>query len=135
MKSSMRSLTRLILALLLDPTSYFFSAGMKANNSRHKVKWPSNMFSSAQQSPEDFLEFSRVFLIQAISLFKRLSAVLRGMFDADANASCGNTRHFSFRSCLSCGKNWESEYQTYVRHPDTQFIKIISKSLTMYASP
>ena len=84
----MRSLTRLIDALLLDPTSNFFSAGMKASSSRQSVRWPSNMFSSTQISvPEVFREFSRTFLIQAISLFKRLSAVLSGIFAADAKAS------------------------------------------------
>ncbi len=84
----MRSLTRLIDALLLDPTSNFFSAGMKANSSRQRVRWPSNMFSSTQISfPEVLREFSRTFLIHVISLFKRLSAVLRGMLEADAKAS------------------------------------------------
>ena len=86
MKSSMRSLTRLTPVLGLDPTSYFFSADIKAKRSRHIHKWPSNKLSWHPTLPV-FLTFSRIFFNQLISEFNKLSAVFKFKFEAAAKLS------------------------------------------------
>ena len=83
MKSSIRSLTRLTPVLGLDPTSYFFSADIKARRSRHIHKWPSNKLSWQPTLPV-FLTFSRIFFSQLISVFSKLSAVFRFKLEAAA---------------------------------------------------